>query len=106
VQRPLSDAESTDLIRRYRAGASIDGLARELDVHRSTLINHLDRAGVPRRRVPRKMTNESVARAAARYQEGVSLAVVSNEFGAHARALARELRRAGEPIRRRPGWAP
>ena len=85
-------------------GVSIDGLARLYEVHRTTVIHHLDRAGITRRRVVRKMTNESVAVAAARYEQGASLALVAREFGVHQRTLARELRRAGASIRPRRGW--
>lgn len=105
VQLRLSDADSADLVRRYRDGMSIDGLAREHGVNRTTVIHHLDRAGVVRRRVPRKMTDESVARAAVQYEQGASLALVADEFGVHKRTLAKEFRRAGTPIRPRPGWA-
>jgi hypothetical protein len=66
-------------------------------------IHHLDRAGIARRRVVRKMTDESVALAAARYEQGASLAVVASEFGVHQRTLAMELRRAGVLIRPRHG---
>ena len=104
VQRRLSDAEIDDLIHRYGERASIDALARRYEVHRTTIIGHLDRAGVTRRRVVRKMTDVSVARAAARYGEGASLAVAAQEFGVHGRTLAREFRRAGVSIRARRGW--
>ena len=104
VQRRLSSAEIEQLIRLYREGASIDGLARRYEVHRTTVIHHLDQAGIARRRVVRKMNDESVALAAARYEQGASLAVVAAEFGVHQRTLARELRQAGTPIRPRRGW--
>jgi len=103
VQRRLSDTESDDLVHRYRAGESINGLARELGLHRTTVINHLDRAGVARRRTARKMTDKSVARAAAQYLAGAPLTIVAKEFGVHPRTLAKELRRAGTPLRPRPG---
>ena len=105
VQRRLSRAEIEQLIDHYRGGVSIDGLARLYEVHRTTVIHHLDRAGVARRRVVRTMTDESVAMAAARYKPGASLAVVASEFGVHQRTLARELRRAGASIRARRGRA-
>ena len=105
VQRRLSGTESHELVHRYVAGESINGLARELGVHRTTVISHLDRAGVTRRRTARKMTDESVARAAARYQAGSPLAVVAEVFGVHVRTLTKGLRRAGTEIRRRPGRA-
>lgn len=104
VQRRLADGEIDELIRGYGEGASIDGLARQCEVHRTTVITHLDRAGVARRRLVRKMTDDSVARAATRYGEGASLATVAQEFGVHARTLAREFRQSGVPIRPRRGW--
>ena len=104
MQRRLSQAEIEQLSQLYREGAAIDGLARRYEVHRTTIIHHLDRTGVARRRVARKMTDESVALAAARYAQGASLAVVASEFGVHPRTLARELRRAGASIRPRRGW--
>jgi len=93
------------LIGLYRDGSSIDALARRYEIHRTTVIHHLDQLGVARRRVVRKMTDESVVLAAARYEQGASLAVVASEFGVHQRTLARELRRAGAAIRPRRGWA-
>ena len=75
MQRRLSRAELERLIHHYREGASIDGLARRYEVHRTTIIQRLDRVGIARRRVVRKMTNESVAQAAARYEQGASIAV-------------------------------
>ena len=95
VQRRLPSTDIDALVGLYRDGSSIDALARRYRVHRTTVIHHLDQTGVTRRRVVRKMTNDSVAQAAARYEQGASLAVVASEFGVHQRTLARELRRAG-----------
>lgn len=105
VQRRLSGTESEELVRRYREGESINGLARELGLHRTTVINHLDRAGVARRRTARKMSDESVARAAVQYQAGASLTTVAERFGVHVRTLAKELRQSGAQLRPRPGRA-
>ena len=103
VQRRLQSTDIDALVGLYQEGASIDGLARRYQLHRTTVIHHLDRAGITRRRVVRKMTDESVALAAARYEQGASLAVVANEFRVHQRTLARELRQAGASIRLRRG---
>lgn len=92
------------LCRLYREGASIDSLARQYEVNRTTIITHLDRAGMERRRVARKMTDDIVAMAATRYGDGTSLAVVAKEFNVHARTLSREFRQAGVPIRPRHGF--
>jgi transposase-like protein len=104
VQRRLVAAQRDELIHLYCAGSSIDALASRYDVHHTTVIRHLDRAEVPRRRVVRKLTDDKVAQAAARYADGTSLARVAGEFGVHERTLAREFRRAGVPIRPRRGW--
>ncbi len=77
MQHRLSRAEIEQLTHHYREGASIDALTRRYDVHRTTVIHHLDQAGVSRRRVVRKMNDESVALAAARYEQGASLEVVA-----------------------------
>ena len=106
VQRRLSVADIGDLCRLYREGASIDALARQYKVNRTTVITHLDRLGIERRRVARKMTDDSVATAATRYGQGASLTIVAQEFGVHARTLAREFHRAGVAIRPRLGWQP
>lgn len=105
VQRRLCRAEIEQLIHLYHEGGSIDGLARRYEVHRTTVVHHLDQAGIIRRRVVRKMTDQSVALAAARYEHGASLAAVAGEFGVHPRTLARELRQARASIRPRRGWS-
>ncbi len=104
MQRRLSRAEIQQLIQFYREGASSDGLARRYQVHRTTVIHHLDQADITRRHVVRKMTDESVAMAAARYEQGASHAVVAIQFGVHQRTLAKDLRRAGASLRPRRGW--
>ena len=105
MQRRLPAADVDALVGHYRDGSSIDELARRYEVHRTTVIHHLDEARITRRRVIRKMTDESVALAAARYEQGASLAVVASDFGVHQRTLARELRHFGACIRPRRAWS-
>lgn len=106
VQRRLSEAEVDELVARYVAGSAIDELARVFEVNRTTVISHLDRRDIPRRRVVRKMTDRTVVEASSRYGQGLSLEVVAEEFGVHSRTLAREFRLAGVPVRARRGWPP
>lgn len=106
VQRRLSQAEIEQLVDQYRAGASIEMLARRYEVHRTTVMAHLERAGIARRRVVRKLTGQSVAVATAQYETGASLADVASAFGVHDRTLAREFHRTGVPIRPRRSWQP
>jgi len=47
-QRRLSPTDIDDLVNAYRAGATINQLAAEFSIHRTTVAEHLDRLGVPR----------------------------------------------------------
>jgi len=108
MQRRLSQVEIKQVIQQYRAGDSIKTLAGRFEVHRTTVMTHLTQTGIVRRRVVRKMTDQSVAGAvaAAHYATGASLAVVASAFGVHERTLAREFRQAGVSVRPRRGWQP
>ena len=104
VLRRLSPTQIDRLVDLYAQGATIDALAAEHGVHRTTVMTHLATRGVARRRIVRKMTDETVAQAARCYTSGLSLDTVAAEAGVHQRTLARELRSAGVPIRTRNGW--
>ncbi len=106
VQRRLSEGNVQDLVRSYAEGSSIDQLARRFSVHRTTVISHLDRRGVPRRRIVRKLTDRDVKLAADQYWRGQSLKEVAEGFAVDARTLAREFSRAGIATRPRRGWPP
>lgn len=109
VQRPrqhqnrLAVDQIDEVVTRYVDGASIDALAREYGINRTTVIGHLERNGVERRRNPRKMTDDKVRDAASRYSSGCSLATVASEFGVCERTLRREFQRAGVDVRPRRG---
>jgi AraC-like DNA-binding protein len=104
LQRRLSAADVDQLCASYVSGKSIDELARSYGVNRTTIISHLDKEGVPRRRAVRKMTDSLVADAALIYRGGHSLKTVAAEFNVDTRTLSREFRKAGVPIRPRRGW--
>ncbi len=106
VQRRLSEHDVDKLVGAYLDGSSIDALATSIGVNRTTIITHLDRRGIARRRSVRKMTDRSVRQAAKRYEAGESLKVVASRFDVDARTLAREFRRAGIETRPRRGWHP
>ena len=106
MQRRLSEHDVDDLVCAYLHGSSIDALAALLDVNRTTIISHLDRRIVERRKVFRKMTDQSVREAAGHDEAGESLKIVGARFGVDERTLAREFRDAGAPMRLRRGWPP
>lgn len=105
VQRRLTEHDVDEIVSAYRDGSSIDSLAAQLGVHRTTIIHHLDRRGIERRKVVRKMTDDFVRQAARRYESGGSLKAVASQFDIDARTLAREFQRAGVPVRPRRGWS-
>jgi hypothetical protein len=47
--RRLSDGDVTDLVARYRDGATVDDLAERFSIHRTTASAHLRRRGVKMR---------------------------------------------------------
>ena len=102
-QRRLAPDQIEALVARYVDGESIDGLAREYGINRTTVIAHLERKGVERLRNPRKMTDARARAAAERYNTGLFLAAVAAEFGVCERTLRREFECAGVSTRPRPG---
>lgn len=102
-QRRLAADQVGKLVARYIDGESIDALAREYGINRTTVISHLERRGVDRRRNPRKMTDVKVRAAAERYAAGLSLSAVAAEFDVCDRTLRREFECAGVHTRPRPG---
>lgn len=98
-QRHLLPVQVEQLVAQYEAGDAIDGLAREFGINRTTVIRHLERHGVQRRKVIRKMTDAEVAAAARRYATGLSLVAVATEFGVCDRTLRREFDAAGVKTR-------
>jgi AraC-like DNA-binding protein len=104
VQRRLSDADIDDLVRSHGPGVSIDSLARRFGVHRTTILQHVDRRGVRRPAVARKMTDRTVRQAATRDGKGEPLKLVAARLGVDERTLGRKFSKAGIPTRPRRGW--
>lgn len=102
-QRRLAADQIDEVVARYIDGESIDSLAREYGINRTTVISHLERNGIERRRNPRKMTDAKVHAATERYATGISLAAVAAEFGVCERTLRREFEGAGVGVRSRRG---
>ena len=103
MQRRLSEHDIDDLVSAYLEGSTVDLLAAQLGVHRTTIMDHLERRGVQRRRAMRKLTDRLIRDAAGCYEAGESLKAVAARFGVDARTLARELRRSDAPVCRSGG---
>jgi DNA-binding CsgD family transcriptional regulator len=107
LQRQLRLAEDQvkQLIDQHGLGLTVRQLASQFGINRETVLEHLKRAGVPRRPNVRKMTDAQVVEAGRIYRDGVSLLHTAERFGVSERTIRTELARAGEPIRPRRGRA-
>lgn len=102
----LSPEQVAELVTAREAGAQINELAKRFNVHRATVIAHLERAGVPGRRWPgRTLTDAEIHVAARLYADRQSLVAVAERFGVDKRYLSRAFREAGHQIRG-PGRPP
>jgi hypothetical protein len=92
------DASATaELIDAYRAGARIKDLARQFDVHRTTVPSLLARHGVELR--PVGLSPDQVSDAARLYRDGWSLARLGEKFGVDDMTVRRYLLLAGAVMR-------
>jgi DNA-binding CsgD family transcriptional regulator len=93
----LEPNKVAELVRGYVDGRRVDDLASEFQINRSTVIGHLDRAGVARRW--KKLHPADVQEAKHLYGSGLSLAKVAGHFGVHASTVHSALRKAAVPMR-------
>jgi DNA invertase Pin-like site-specific DNA recombinase len=104
VQHRLNPVEIKELITAYQIGDSVNQLQDRYKISRTTVLEHLKRAGVSRRPDVRKLTDEQAKKAALLYEGGLSLAKVGERFGVDAQTVRRQLQRDGVSIRSRNGW--
>jgi hypothetical protein len=100
VRRRLRPDEIEELIGEYRAGATILELSAKHKVHRTTLINLLERNAVARR--GRVITPDNINRAIALYESGESCAAISRVLRTSPETIRQSLLKAGVTLRR-PG---
>ena len=103
LQRRLTADEIDELLEAYMNGEPIRDIAFRHGVHRTTVIGHVTRRGLPRRS-EQAWTDQELRTAARLYASGKSLAAVGQHFGIDAATVANRFRRAGVPIRARRGW--
>ena len=97
VFRRLEPNKVAQLVQGYVGGLRVDELASQFQVNKSTVIGHLDRAGVARRW--RKLQPADVQEARRLYESGLSLAKVAGHFGVHASTVYSALRKATVQMR-------
>lgn len=88
----LSPSAIDELVRAYQGGDSVYALGQRYGIHRTTVSEHLKRAGVPTRGVKtRTLSPEQVAEAARLRAERMSLARIATAIGTTEYAVRREL---------------
>ncbi len=96
IQHRLSTDEVQRLIQLYTQGELIDDLAAQFRISRTTVMNHVERAGAPRRR---NALTDRFDEARQLYDEGWSLAKIGQHLGVNASTVWHALRKAGVPMR-------
>lgn len=98
--RRLTDAEKIAFVEGYKRGEMVADLARQLEVHRSTLdmlVARLKLSRVDPNEVPAKVRDDLIKK----YRGGEFLATIGEEYGFSANKVQRLLVSTGEPIRPR-----
>jgi DNA-binding CsgD family transcriptional regulator len=97
----LQTAQILELVQQYVAGSSVPQLAEQFNINRTTVLNHLERRGVPRRANLRKLTDEDIAEACRLYQEGRSTKQLGPQFGVDPETVRKALHKKGLRMRSR-----
>lgn len=96
-QTRLSPTDVERLLQRYGAGAPVNNLATEFGINRNTVMQHVARAGTPRRR--NRVLNH-LDEAVGLYQQGWSLARIGGHFGVHPATVWYAFQREGVATRK------
>lgn len=89
--RRLSEGELEKMAEEYRAGDTVPMLVERYGVHRTTILGHLERMGVPRRANKRKLTDAQVKEVRRLYRLGLSYAELGRKFGVSGDVVKKEL---------------
>ena len=100
-QTKLAQEQVSELVTMHERGIPIDDLASVFDVHRTTVMTHLDRAGAERRT---GLIERHLNEAHRLYESGSSLARVAEHFGVDAETVRRAFKNADIPLRPSRGW--
>ena len=92
----LSGDQIAQLLERYQAEQiSVRELTEEFEIDRSTLLLHVQRAGLPRRNESTFWSEAELARAIEQYEAGAPCREIGVEFGVSKSSVARRLQQAG-----------
>jgi IS30 family transposase len=97
VQKWLTSNEIGSLVEAYRSGSTVKTLAATFGIHRTTVLEHLKRQKVPRRRS--KLSLVDIKKAVRLYTEGHSGEAIGLQLRVGASTIRRELKNAGVQLR-------
>ena len=103
VQHRVSKSEIEQLVIIYQSGRTVNDLADDFQVNRTTVMAHLRRAGVPRRES--KIGDTQLSEVVECYFAGQTLVQVADQFGVDGETIRRALLQAGV-VRRSAGKRP
>ena len=103
-QRRLDPDQILNLVAEYVQGQSVAQPSCSWKIHRTTVMDHLERNDIPRRPTKRKMTDTQVEQAAERYQAGESLAKLGTRYDVDPQTVSRELKKINVQIRPPGRW--
>jgi transposase-like protein len=95
-QRRLNRNEVRELLTQYNAGLLINQLAAQVDISRTTVMKHVERAGAPRRR---NLLADRLDQARQLYDQGCSLARIGKHLGLNASTIRHAFHKAGLQMR-------
>ena len=99
AQKRLDPEQVARLIADYRAGELVNDLVNAYGIHRSTVLDHLKRQGVRRRRS--RLTIPDIEKIVGLYASGESVETIAVELRIGATTVRRALVKAGVELRRR-----
>lgn len=98
IMQRLKPEQRADLVRAYTAGSTVRELAEQLGMHRTTVVAHLRRDGVPLR--PHGLSPNQLNDSIRLYQSGWSLRRIGARYGCNAETVRTSLRRLGVQLRK------
>ena len=97
VQRRLTREQAKQLIAEYQDGASMQKIAKRWELHRTTVAEHLRRAGIQLRR--QGIQTELLEEAATLYARGWSCRRLAERYGCNSETVRQALMHAGVKMR-------
>jgi hypothetical protein len=89
--RRLSKADVDYMVAKYQAGSTIKDLVVDMGIHRTTIMDHLEKRGIPRRGHKRKLNDEIALEAKNLRDLGFSYYELARKYNVSADTIKREI---------------